>query len=358
MNIFNGDSYYTQFAQVAYRRLMSREWVAYEDIMADYLGLNSPEDLPCSISNCDNYGELKKAFRDIRKYINEKHCQNSFEEEGNNRNKRFRYIGPDNDPLADMRNAKVISDLRQYWQFCQDSAGFFPASWLEYFFKDSKDLLDIKTKRKEGDQVLSASVDRDLTNIELLPFLYEAIVHRQVLSIAYRPYGKQERTLIFHPQFLKEFNGRWHLFGHAEGQDPEFGYHIAIDRICSRPHELYDKEYMSAPQGFYEKYFRDIVGFSRSMTGKAKHVYIRAHTRYMFNLTETKKIHESQTVSIPFGEHDDGIYGEFALSVEVNNEFIGRILQMGDGLEVVAPKEVRDVFKKRISNMAKRYGVT
>lgn len=357
-NIFDGDSYYALFAQVTYKRLMSREWVTYADIMADYLGLKSSKDLSCNVSNCDNYGELKKAFRDVRKIICEKVGQECIEEDGNNRNKRFRYIGFDKDPLADMRNAKVISDLRQYWQFCQDSAGFFPSSWLEYFFKDSKDLLDIKTKRKKGEQVLSASVDRDLTNIELLPFLYEAIVHKQVLSIAYKPYDKQERTLTFHPHFLKEFNGRWHLLGHAEGLNPETGYDIAIDRICSRPHELYDKEYKSAPMGFYEMFFRDIVGFSHSVSGSVQPVYIRAHTHYMFKLTETKKIHESQTLSIPFGEHKDGVYGEFVLNVEVNNEFIGRILQMGDGLEVIAPKEVRDVFKKRISNMAKRYGIT
>ena len=51
---------------------MSRKWVTYADIMADYLGLKSSKELTCNVSNCDNYGELKKAFRDIRKAIIEK----------------------------------------------------------------------------------------------------------------------------------------------------------------------------------------------------------------------------------------------------------------------------------------------
>ncbi len=379
-NIFYGNSYYALFAQVTYKWLMNHKWVTYADIMADHLKLKSAKELPCNVSNCDNYGELKKAFCDIRKIISEKLGKECIEAEGNNRNRRFRYIGKEKDPLADMRNAKVIDNLKQYWQFCQDSAGFFPKSWLEYFFKDCQDLLDIKARKQNGEQVLSASLDRMLTNIELLPSLYEAIVHKQVLSIVYKPYDEEEQTLTFHPHYLKEFNGRWFLFGHtdehphdlkesngrwfsfghANEHEPEFGRTIALDRICSKPRELYNVAYTPAPKGFYEDYFKNIVGVSH-MKDETRQPYqmqpirIRAHSNYMYKLTETKKIHPSQEVVTPFGEHEDGTYGEFVVNVELNNEFIGRILQMGDGLEVVAPDEVRRVFKKRVANLAKLY---
>ena len=355
-NIFDGDSYYAQFAQVAYKWLMSRKWVANADIMADYMGLKSASELPCSISKCDHVKELSKALMDIKELLG----KSNFEEDGNNRNKRFRYIGKDDDPLADMRNAKVINDLKQYWQFCQDSAGFFPSSWLEFFFKDSRDLLDIRTKRMKGEQVLSASLDRMLTNIEMLPSLYEAIVHRQVLSISYKPYNEEECTLTFHPHYLKEFNGRWHLFGHAEAQDPEFGYNVALDRITAKPRELYKVIYRPAPQGFYEEFFKHIVGVSHMKDENGQPyqilpIHIRAHNYYMYRLTETKKIHPTQDVVTPFGEHEDGAYGEFVVYVEINNEFIGRILQMGAGLEIVSPSEVRDLFKQRVKDLAKLY---
>lgn len=355
-NIFDGDSYYAQFAQATYKLLMSREWVTNATIMADYLGLKSSSELPFPISKCDHVKELSKALMDIKKLLG----KNNFEEDGNNRSKKFRYIGKDDDPLADMRNAKIINDLKQYWQFCQDSAGFFPSSWLEYFFKDSRDLLDIKNRRKKGEQVLSTSLDRMLTNIEMLPSLYEAIVRRQVLSISYKPYNEEECTLTFHPHYLKEFNGRWHLFGHAETQDPEFGYNVALDRINAKPRELYKVIYRPAPQGFYEEFFKNIVGVShmKDEDGQPYQVlpiHIRAHNYYMFRLTETKKIHPSQDVVIPFGEHEDGAYGEFVVNVEINNEFIGRIIQMGAGLEIVSPKEVRDIFKQRVKDLAKLY---
>lgn len=36
-NIFNGDSYKAIFARAIYKRLMSREWVTFAEIMSDYL---------------------------------------------------------------------------------------------------------------------------------------------------------------------------------------------------------------------------------------------------------------------------------------------------------------------------------
>nr|WP_297147968.1 WYL domain-containing protein [uncultured Prevotella sp.] len=354
-NLFDGESYHAMFAQVAYRWLMSRKWVTYADIMADYLGLKSAKDLPCNVSNCDNYGELKKAFRDIRSTIITIVGEGCFEEEGNNRNRRFRYIGKENDPLSEMRNAKVINNLRQYWKFCQDSAGFFPKSWLEYFFKDCQDLLEMKSRKQKGEQVISASVDRILTNIEYLPMLYEAIVNKQVLEIDYKPFGGDLETLIFHPQYLKEYNGRWNLFGHAEGHSPENGYNIPLDRIQTRPREKSKIEYISALPMFYEQFFKDIVGVSHTKDTTTFDIVLRAHTYYIYKLTETKPIHQSQSIAKPWGDHEDGTYGEFSLEVEVNNEFFGRILQMGAGLEILLPIEVRDLFKQRVKDLAKLY---
>lgn len=354
-NLFDGESYHAMFAQVAYRWLMSRKWVTYADIMADYLGLKSAKDLPCNVSNCDNYGELKKAFSFVRSTIITIVGEGCFEEEGNNRNRRFRYIGKENDPLSEMRNAKVINNLRQYWKFCQDSAGFFPKSWLEYFFKDCQDLLEMKSRKQKGEQVISASVDRILTNIEYLPMLYEAIVNKQVLEIDYKPFGGDLETLIFHPQYLKEYNGRWNLFGHAEGHSPENGYNIPLDRIQTRPREKSKIEYISALPMFYEQFFKDIVGVSHTKDTTTFDIVLRAHTYYIYKLTETKPIHQSQSIAKPWGDHEDGTYGEFSLEVEVNNEFFGRILQMGAGLEILLPIEVRDLFKQRVKDLAKLY---
>ena len=354
-NIFFGESHYALFTRVTYKLLMTRKWVTYAEIMSDYLGLNSAKELTCNLSNCDYYGELKKAFRNVRRVINEKLGSESFEEKGNNRHKSFRYIGKEDDPLADIRNTKVVNDLKKYWKFCQDSAGFFPISWLEYFFRDCRDILNIKSRRQRGEQVISSSIDRILTNIDFLPMLYEAIVNKQVLEIDYKPYGEVQETLIFHPHYLKEYNGRWHLFGHAEGHTPENGYNISLDRIQSRPREKTRIEYIAASPMFYEHFFKNIVGVSHIKNAVVENITIRTHTYYIYKLTDSKPIHNTQKVLRPFDEYEDGNYGEFLVQVEVNNEFIGRILQMGAGLEIISPHHVRDEFMKRIHELVNLY---
>ncbi len=354
-NLFFGGGCQAQFATLIYKRLMSREWFKYADIMNDYLKSKSVSVLPGKVTYGDDYNELKKTFFFIKRLMNERLGDNWLEISGNNLNKHYRYIGNDDDPLADIRNAKVINNLRQYWKFCQDSAGFFPQSWLDYYFQDCKDLLEIKDKKRKGEQVISASIDRIHKNIEYLPSLYESIVNKIVLEIDYKPYDEEQVTLLFHPHYLKEYNGRWHLFGHAEGHEPENGYDLALDRIQSRPREKDKMEFKMAPAMYYEHYFEDMVGVSHLDNRIIDDIVIRAHSSYIFNLLKTKPLHRHQDVKKEFGEYEDGVYGEFIVHVEVNNEFIGRILQMGAGLEIMAPREARDLLSERVRELADLY---
>jgi predicted DNA-binding transcriptional regulator YafY len=275
---------------------------------------------------------------------------------GINRSKEFRYVGIINNPLEDFQNASAINNIRTYAQFCEDSAGFFPCSWLEYFFEDTLDLLKINQIKKNGEQIISSSIDRELTNIHLLPFLYETIRNKHVLSINYKPYDEELVTLEFHPHLLKEHNGRWFLFGHAEGKEPNLGYNLALDRISGEPIIIREiDKYESAPKGFYDNFFQNIVGVSHGKDETPVTIVVRATNHKVFKLVETKKIHHSQQVIRPFALYDDGEYGEFKLFVEINNEFIGRILQMGDGLVVVSPTEIKNIFKQRVEKLAKFY---
>lgn len=354
-NLFDGDSYYALFARVIYKQLMSRQWITYADIMACHLGLSSSKELSYNVSNYDKYGELRKAFRDVYHAIINEVGEGSIEVQGNNRNRSFRYVGENGNPLEAMINARVIKDLKKYWEFCQDSAGFMPEAWLEYYLADCQDLISIKTKKKKGEQVISSSIDRHQTNIEYLPKLYEFIKNHQVLSIDYKPYEEEKVTLIFHPHYLKEYNGRWHLFGYIQEPETKEGIDLALDRIVSRPREVSNKEFICAPEKFYEAFFEKIVGVSHQEGNYYGVIRVRAHSLKIFKLMETKKLHKSQDTILPFEEHDDGTYGEFSIDVEVNNEFVGRILQMGEGLEIVAPKEVRDIFRERVDKMAELY---
>ena len=70
---------------------------------------------------------------------------------------------------------------------------------------------------------------------------------------------------------------------------------------------------------------------------------------------DTKPLHKSHTVVKPYAQYLDGEYAEFSVDVEPNNEFYGRILQMGEGLEVVTPESVRNEIAQRVHNLADLY---
>ena len=73
----------------------------------------------------------------------------------------------------------------------------------------------------------------------------------------------------------------------------------------------------------------------------------------MFGLVETKPIHRSQKTLKDF---DDTLgFGEVTMTLRTNNEFFGRILQLGHDLEIMSPKEVRDDIARRINKMNMRY---
>ena len=70
---------------------------------------------------------------------------------------------------------------------------------------------------------------------------------------------------------------------------------------------------------------------------------------------DTKPLHQSYAVIKPFDMYNDGEYAEFSVDVEPNNEFYGRILQMGAGLEIVSPENVREKMAQRVRALSDLY---
>ena len=263
-------------------------------------------------------------------------------------------MGENPDPLAELIHLRTIDSLKEFWHFCKNSAGFIPETWLEYFFKNTRQLLDIKTNKTEGKEYIVSEIDRGLKNFEHLPFLYEAIRDKKILKIKYR-FNVNER-IIFHPHLLKEYNGRWVLLDHAEGHEPEFGYNLALDRLLEKPEIARDAalKFKNPPKDFYKNFFEDIVGVTHDdKWPQVEEIIIRARNFRMFNLINTKPFHHSQEVTKDYDK--EAKYGEFKVVVKINNEFIGRILQLGAGIEIVSPPHVRELFKQRISNMMTLY---
>ena len=352
-NIFAGFGLRSEFVNLIYNELMKRDFVSYADVLALYYKRPKGYYDSYACNSEPGYGELKKAFPEVLKAL-EKACPGCIEDNGQSKGKAYRYIGPNNDPLSEERKAVVQKSVEDYVAFCKASAGIMPASWFSAFFENTQLLLDTNRESKDGDMHISSSMEQNLTNIHLLPVFYKAISDKQVLRFAYQPFGQETFTLIFHPQFLKEYNGRWFVFGEAD-REPYHAYNIPLDRIVSEVSELNDVEYISAPKGFYQDFFNNIIGVTHEKGAKVEEVIIRTKTEYQHGLLLTKPLHYSQIETLPFGEHYGQWYGEVRLTIEPNRELRGRILLYGDNLEVISPLSLREQIKDTLKRQLAQY---
>ena len=353
-NIFGGFGLKTQFVNIIYQELMKREFVTLADILCLYYGREKSYYEKKTCSSEIGYGELKKAFPEVIREI-EKACPNSVIDNGKTgKGKAFRYVGKEDDPLAEERQAVVHKSLEDYVAFCKASAGIMPSCWFSSFFENTQLLLDTNRESKDGNTLIRSSLEQNLTNIHLLPVFYKAITDKQVLRFSYQRYGQEPFELVFHPQFLKEYNGRWFVFGEAN-REPFKAYNVPLDRIVGEVSVVDGVEYIPAPKGFYQEFFNNIIGVTHEKDAKVEQVVIRTKTEYQHGLLLTKPLHHSQKESVPFSEHEDGCYGEVTLTVEPNRELQGKILAYGQYLEVVEPLSLRDQIKEIIRTQMKLY---
>ena len=128
-----------------------------------------------------------------------------------------------------------------------------------------------------------------------------------------------------------------------------------MDRIVGEVTEVNDVEYISAPKGFYQQYFKNIIGVTHEIGAKVEEVIIRTKSDYQHGLLLTKPFHHSQKETKPFGEYEDGTYGEVCLTIEPNRELCGKVLLYGQFLEVVSPQSLREQIKEIIKQQVSLY---
>ena len=352
-SIFAGFGIRSEFVNLIYNELMKHEFVSYADILTLYYKRPQGyyEKYACKYEA--GYGELKKAFPDVLKALL-KACSGCIEDNGKSKGKAYRYIGKDTDPLAAERQAVAQKSIEDYVAFCKASAGILPASWFSSFFENTQLLLDTNRETEAGGSCIRSGLEQNLTNIDFLPVFYKAIANQQVLRFSYHPFGQESFTLTFHPQYLKEYNGRWFVFGEAD-KEPYHAFNVALDRVVGDVCETNEEDYIPAPKGFYQEYFKNIIGVTHEAGAKVEKVIIRTKSEYLHGLILTKPLHHSQKETLPFNEHEGQWYGEVQLTIEPNRELRGRLLQYGEGLEVMKPASIREQIRESLELLHNQY---
>ena len=364
-NIFEGQSVRALFAHYVYEELRKRKYVYLVDILCIYYKRDKSYYNFHTYSSDKAYIQLKKAFPEVVKALEKVEPGCVIDNGKVGKGRAYRYVGKADDPLAAERQAVVQKTVEDYVEFCKASAGIMPASWFSSFFENTQLLLDTERESEGGNTLIRSSLEQNLTNIHLLPVFYKAITDRHVLRFFYQRFGQEPFELTFHPQFLKEYNGRWFVFGDAERllvdeqgeaiRETFKVYNVPLDRIVGDVSMIDNVEYIPAEKGIYQRFFNDIIGVTHEKGAKVEQVVIRTKTEYQHGLLQTKPLHHSQKETLPFGRYEDGEYGEVTLTIEPNRELRGKILAYGQYLEVIQPQSLREQLKDIIKQQMMQY---
>jgi predicted DNA-binding transcriptional regulator YafY len=186
-----------------------------------------------------------------------------------------------------------------------------------------------------------------LKGIDFLGPIVNALRYKKTLEISYQPYENAEPyLLILHPYFLKQFNGRWFLFG-LNSETENSAWTLAIDRIIEIKEVLIP--FIENTEIDWKEYFEEMIGVT-----KPDGEEIQTITLHFFgktgNYIQTKPLHGSQK-----DNWIDSNTLEVRLEVIPNYELERLILSYADSVKVIQPIAFVEVIKKRLQKSLNLY---
>jgi hypothetical protein len=260
------------------------------------------------------------------------------EEESDTNKHVYFYSDPNfsiyNSPLNETE-AKQMKGALELFQRFSGSPGF---EWVEG--------MNVMLKNKFGggdDKVISFESNVDYTGYNWISPLFNAIVQKKVLWVTYTPFTGGSFSFVFHPYYLKQYNGRWFILGLNEELGIET-WTIPLDRI----HALKEAKisYISTDLD-WDYHFSEIIGVTRynKPIETIELLFNDKRGKYV----ETKPLHESQRNKWK----DNGFL--VTLKLIPNLELEQVILSYGEDVEVLSPQSLRDTIESRIKLLYNLY---
>lgn len=190
---------------------------------------------------------------------------------------------------------------------------------------------------------------------KFIPKIYKAITNSIVLRIKYAPRKKKSEKLVytFHPYLLKEFNGRWFVFGYCLEKSEINYFHLSIDNRILKIEENHSIEFKTKSKKIdYDLYFKDRVGVSDGIYGmdKTKHKIKLRFTKDYYDYIQTKPL--SNIIGQP---RVIGDFIEVSFNMYINNELISRIFSYKSNCEVLEPEVLRKKMREEILKLNNIY---
>jgi hypothetical protein len=189
------------------------------------------------------------------------------------------------------------------------------------------------------DTIMEFDSNQDLTGIEYIGIIYNAILYKKVLQIDYLQSFETKIRLTIHPYYLKQYNNRWFLFGYNLDYD-KYDWNLPLDRILDISET--NDSYNSNTKIDWNEYFDDIIGVTKPERSKPEKIILHFYGKTGHYIS-SKPIHGYQ-------KHrwiDSGTL-EVNLNLIVNYELERFILSYADSVKVIQPFSLAEKIKERI----------
>ena len=245
-----------------------------------------------------------------------------------------------NIPLTDQdlnRLTEVVDVLRQF-------KGFSHFRELDGMVQKLED--KVQSSKTHQARIIDFEKNDNLRGLEHLDTIYQAILKKKSLQIAYQSFrARQPSTFVFNPYLLKEYRNRWFVLGIKDGFNDL--QNLALDRIEElavsslpyRPNDRYD----------LQNYYQQVIGVTVNENIRPIEIHIfvaKSDAPYVI----TKPLHPSQKV---LETSSEGI--KIAITVQQNFELERVILGFGENMEVLKPARLRQRIKEKLQQAVKHY---
>ena len=254
----------------------------------------------------------------------------------------YRYSEKDFSIYKNELSVAEVQNLRSTIEMLSKYRGLPSNGWLEEVISN----LEIRFGVKGNAENLVAFGQNDqLKGIEYLSDIIDATINHQPLEIDYISANGNYHKHILHPYYVKQYNGRWYLFG--LDNDEERIKNLAFDRIqgfVNSNHVFRKNENID-----FNTYFDNVVGVTVPYTTEAELVdIILRFSPKRFKYVTSKPIHKSQ---VTISEEECTISLRLYCTLELEQQ----IFSFGPDVEVVSPEWFRDKFAEKIAECMKKY---
>ena len=213
--------------------------------------------------------------------------------------------------------------------------------WLEEVISNLEYRFGIK---EHSEKVVSFEQNEQLKGIENLAEIIDSTVNHQTLEIVYLTFRGKEIPMVIHPYYVKQYNGRWFLYGLNEELSKISN--LALDRIQS--FHKSDVPFKKNEQYDFDTYYDDVVGVTIPNDDVKKETIGLRFSANRFPYVISKPIHNSQTIT------DESKY-EIEIQVRPTRELDQQLFSFIPDVEVLYPEWYRQHIREKIEENLKKY---